>query len=226
MPSPINGDSIPDINGSEQACDSFNQILQTIRELKKLLTWQYNDSNLPNVAPAREMGAIIYPPGSLRSIVFPFGISHEAAVAQVEKTWLDEDEITLYNTNRNNVIPFWVIADHEQRNEAPNLSGRFLLNADFQTGVDNVSGQVGVASPGGSREVTLSLAQMPKHAHIYTDLPTTLNDLDPDAQTGQGVAAGATPVNKNTSEVGGDEAHQNMPPYYVVITAWRTNRMF
>jgi len=90
----------------------------------------------------------------------------------------------------------------------PDLTSKFLLGASVD---------YSAYSEGGEAEVTLTEAQMPSHVHGY-DTPITNVDIEsvgiPDP-TGVGFPY----IPAFTDSAGGDEAHNNMPPYYAVVYA-------
>lgn len=75
-------------------------------------------------------------------------------------------------------------------------------------------------STGGAKEVTLTAAQMPKHAHQFSRIPIVSLEL---TAGGNYYAEKSTAVGKlvaqNTETAGGGKAHTNMPPYLAVY-AW------
>jgi len=75
-------------------------------------------------------------------------------------------------------------------------------------------------SKGGTKEVTLTAAQMPKHAHQFSRTPIVSVEL---TAGGNYYAEQSTAVGKlvaqNTETAGGGKAHTNMPPYLAVY-AW------
>lgn len=75
-------------------------------------------------------------------------------------------------------------------------------------------------STGGAKEVTLTAAQMPSHAHQFSRIPIVSNEL---TTGGNYYAEKSTAVGKlvaqNTETAGGGKAHTNMPPYLAVY-AW------
>lgn len=87
----------------------------------------------------------------------------------------------------------------------PDLRSKFLLGAS----VDYLAG-----SSGGEADVTLTVAEMPSHTHSYF-LPTFNIDVEsvgvPDP-TGVGQPA----LSQSTGSQGGDQPHNNMPPYFAV----------
>ena len=103
--------------------------------------------------------------------------------------------------------------------QTPDLRGRFLVGAgsDAGTGVTfdavtgAVSGQYAPGDTGGEVAHLLTVAEMPSHAHSYqapvAGRVTTGSNVDIRAQTPS-----------TTGSAGGDNYHENRPPYYAV--AW------
>jgi microcystin-dependent protein len=86
----------------------------------------------------------------------------------------------------------------------PDLAGRFLMAVD-------VAGNVG--DTGGLDAVTLTPAEMPAHNHQY-EQPITLVDI---GGAGPPVPAiSATNPAAQTGSAGGDQAHENRPPFLAV----------
>lgn len=114
-----------------------------------------------------------------------------------------------------NVPDGWAICDGT--NGTPDLQGRFILGDGYNEETDSVyvSGETG-----GEKEVALTVAQMPAHTHSFR-----WNNGD---SGGSGSAMTCISsylsfvsgkyyerdVNTNT---GGSKAHNNMPPYYVLV---------
>lgn len=87
-------------------------------------------------------------------------------------------------------------------NELPDLRGRFILGE----GNGHMIGQTG-----GSESHTLTIAEMPTHTHGYTAaLPSLSTVVVPDEPS-------AIPGTATTAPEGGNQAHNNMPPYYVLV---------
>ena len=82
----------------------------------------------------------------------------------------------------------------------------------FLWGVDS-SGQIGLT--GGAKEVTLSVDQIPAHAHgsVYSQHASGTKDKAWYNTSGSSVAYG-------TVSTGGGKAHNNMPPY-IQVSIWR-----
>lgn len=86
----------------------------------------------------------------------------------------------------------------------PDLTDRFLI----------ATGNNPVRSVGGEDAVTLDVTQMPSHTHTFTS-PTFGIDVEsvgvPDP-----TGVGNPPAVLTTSSTGGNQPHNNMPPYYAV----------
>lgn len=89
-------------------------------------------------------------------------------------------------------------------NGTPNLQDRFVIGAG--------SGY-GVGATGGAADVTLTVAQMPSHSHtVYMDIrgnENGSNDYTLAAYGGRGYSLGS-------SAAGGNQSHENRPPYYAL----------
>jgi len=107
--------------------------------------------------------------------------------------------------SKNPVPAGWALCDGN--NGTPDLKSKFILG--YESGVNNIG------ATGGTKEETLTSDQMPKHSHSVS-IPWRSFARD-SGQTGfltyydQEGDAGF-----NTSEAGGNQAHNNMPPYYIL----------
>lgn len=90
------------------------------------------------------------------------------------------------------------------------ITGRFLLAADDSS--------YKIGGTGGAATVTLTVAQMPKHKHYGVRRYT--NGTAGSGSTGSSTSSQSTDY--YTDEAGGDQAHNNMPPYLVVYVWKRT----
>lgn len=88
--------------------------------------------------------------------------------------------------------------------------GMTLVGVDEEDEDFNTSGNTG-----GEKKHKLTLAEMPKHRHRYTKRDCYTAMIDP-AAGGAGREPNSTESSAYTSYEGGDEAHNNMPPYYTV----------
>jgi microcystin-dependent protein len=88
--------------------------------------------------------------------------------------------------------------------QVPNLRDRTLIGESF-------SREMGAV--GGNETHTLTVAEIPSHSHEYT--PPVAN-IDIEAPGAPDILAAGMGLPTQTGVEGGGEAHNNMPPYYVV----------
>lgn len=94
----------------------------------------------------------------------------------------------------------------------PDWRGRFIVGA---------GGVYDLGDIGGSDDVTLTVNQMPAHTHTYTP-PIANVDVEPPVGAPD-LAAGISLTPANTGSTGGDQPHENRPPYYAVRWAMWVN---
>ena len=99
----------------------------------------------------------------------------------------------------------------------PDLRGRFIVgyyakrDDEGQANTDLLADYGSMKAVGGAKQVTLTVAQMPAHAHGYKHAPTY------GSASGNSYGHPDLPlVNDNTMTTGGDQPHENRPPYYVL----------
>lgn len=90
-------------------------------------------------------------------------------------------------------------------NGTPDLRGRFLLGAS----VSHATG-----SKGGEETHTLTVGEMPAHAHDGTK--STEKTAYYGSNSFAEVVTSISNTSSATSKTGGDQAHNNMPPYYTI----------
>ena len=112
-----------------------------------------------------------------------------------------------------NAIPSgYVLCDGT--NNTPNLRDRFVVGAGSTYAVGNT---------GGAASVQLSLAEMPQHSHSYEDKfvdTTTANRIDIDYNANTYNQDGVRTL--ATSAEGGNQSHENRPPYYALCYVMKT----
>lgn len=97
------------------------------------------------------------------------------------------------------------------------------LNARFPLGIGTLpisSTVVAVGNTGGIEKHTLTVGEMPSHAHDVESV--VLNASGNEIASGNSYRVGT----RVSEEKGGDAAHQNMPPYLGVLFLERTARIF
>ena len=109
--------------------------------------------------------------------------------------------IAMWSGNADSIPPGWQLCDGT--NGTPDLRDKFVLGA---------GGECAPGDTGGEKAVTLTVPQLPKHFHEFNWSPG-----------GSGTNQYLKPVNAapyntpaQTSKVGGDQPHNNMPPYYAL----------
>ena len=106
----------------------------------------------------------------------------------------------------------WALCDGT--NGTPNLTGKFVVHADADSG-----GTYNVGDTGGADSVTLTTSQIPSHTHSYTDsyvlqsaFPSAGIDIDYNSNTYNPNGL----LNKTTGSAGSGGSHENRPPYYAL----------
>jgi len=107
--------------------------------------------------------------------------------------------ITMWGGATANIPNGWALCDGT--NGTPDLRDRFVVGAGNTYNVDDT---------GGADSVQLTEAEMPSHSHNFT-----LNNETSGGSPGLiGRLTGSATVTTNT--VGGDQGHENRPPYYAL----------
>lgn len=107
--------------------------------------------------------------------------------------------ITMWSGASDAIPTGWLLCNGE--NGTPDLRDRFVLGA---------GGTYEVGAIGGEKEHTLTIDEMPSHNHSYPQYT---------ANVGGGVSGNQAIYSSNTvytSNTGGDQPHNNMPPYYAL----------
>lgn len=119
----------------------------------------------------------------------------------------------------------WALCDGTKIGDlqTPDLRGRFILGAMIGTNQSNTYTQSAVPSPtsdywgyGGEEKVTLTVDQMPAHAHTVGNV--TGGWIGNNADRGGDISAHDNPTlgTYPTNSVGGGQPHNNIPPYWVL----------
>ena len=95
----------------------------------------------------------------------------------------------------------WYLCDGN--NSTPDLRGKFILGA---------GGAYGKGAIGGEETHVLTITEMPSHDHVMSSAWTQgLTDYVDDSNMNAARNAG-----EHTSNTGGGQAHNNMPPYFAL----------
>ena len=138
------------------------------------------------------------------------------------------DEIKMYAGNLGEIPTGWYLCDGQ--NGTVDLRGKFIVG--YNTSDTDYDA---IGKTGGSKEVTLTEAQMPLHDHTGTTsvngehthkVPNEVGGsggtdvhfrIEAQNRTDQdGDPAGDHSHTLNINDAGGDEAHENRPPYYTL----------
>jgi len=119
----------------------------------------------------------------------------------------------------------WYICDGT--NGTPNLTGRFVVHADADSG-----GTYNPGDTGGADSVTLTTSQIPSHTHTFSGTTDNASAFNGDNMLGAGGSIGQGAGNLNhayqgdgthnhtfsgtTNSTGGGGSHENRPPYYAL----------
>ncbi len=97
----------------------------------------------------------------------------------------------------------WAICNGQ--NGTPDLRNRFIAGA---------GGQYQVGATGGADVVALNVAQMPSHVHSGVGYAVDCRDVRASGKGGCWMSG--PPAWKNTDASGGNQAHENRPPFYAL----------
>jgi len=113
-----------------------------------------------------------------------------------------EGVISMWSGSTDDIPDGWTLCDGD--NDAPDLRNRFVVGAGDEYSVDET---------GGEKEVQLDVSEMPEHGHSYTKAETS--NSRGTSSTGFNAATDDI-VNNTTDPEGGDQPHENRPPYYAL----------
>jgi microcystin-dependent protein len=119
----------------------------------------------------------------------------------------------------------WALCDGQ--NDTPDLRGKFIMSSTYGSTVALTGGQsnYSVGQKGGKQYVTLTEDEMPSHTHKFTfdrfdGGPSDPDDQEQDLDSDEDEATLRT-YTRDTQGTGGDGAHENRPPYYVLAYIMR-----
>ena len=121
--------------------------------------------------------------------------------------------IILWSGAQNNIPDGWHLCDGTSG--TPNLRDRFVVGA---------GGEYRVGQTGGEKEHTLTVSEMPSHTHGMTMWG---GDIDDDWKQQNNLYITHNKYNYNnwreTSATGGNQPHENRPPYYALCYIMRVS---
>ena len=127
--------------------------------------------------------------------------------------------IILWSGAVNNIPDGWALCNGQTvgGQKTPNLSGRFVVGYDAGDGDYNAVGRTG-----GEKTHKLTVAEMPSHSHSITMWG---GDIDDDWKQQNNLYLTHNKYNYNnnrtTDSAGGDQPHENRPPYYTLCYIMR-----
>jgi microcystin-dependent protein len=104
-------------------------------------------------------------------------------------------------------------------NGTPNLSGRFIVSVGTYTEPTGTY-TYAVGNTGGEARHKLTLGEMPSHSHAF-DIAEFRSDQTEAGTTGGGYEVGSGYTTITTDSKGGNQSHENRPPYYVLAYIMR-----
>ncbi|MCK8521020.1 hypothetical protein M0D21_05550 [Aquimarina sp. D1M17] len=158
--------------------------------------------------------------------------SHERIPTQMAvKTYVDtrmpKGVIVMWSGNSSSIPVGWVLCDGKQG--TPDLSGRFVV------GFDKENPQYQIGETGGKEQITLTTNQLPSHSHSGTtkEAGNHTHNFTGAAKRGDGSgtgssndyykafnrttqAAGNHKHSFDTNKTGGNQPHENRPPYFAL----------
>lgn len=111
--------------------------------------------------------------------------------------------IVIWSGEAYNIPTGWHLCDGEDG--TPDLRDKFVLGAGTNHSV---------GTQGGQETVTLTVAQMPSHAHSYSRPSSSYRVTT--LSSGGSLVASSTTSSYNSGYQGSTQAHENMPPYYAL----------
>jgi len=180
---------------SEIIIPSMEQLSFNGFSLKSIMDDKASKIELNNAMP--ELSVIAYA-GALA----PTGwqLCNGSALKYTNNSFVNTTDIRINNFRRNDTGDLVL---------TPNLQGRFILG-NGSDGLDRV-----LYHSAGEANVTLTEAQMPSHNHNFTGMGsgnTWLSEYSRDGTYGSEKDSKLV----TTNNTGGGQAHNNMPPYYVL----------
>jgi microcystin-dependent protein len=108
----------------------------------------------------------------------------------------------------------WLLCDG--KNGTPDLRSRFIVGSGQGTGLSNYS----INATGGVESVTLTVDQMPAHSHSHDFYQAGLHHQGSWTE-GQIMNSGQGAFNSQTNNTGGNQPHENRPPFYALAYIMR-----
>jgi microcystin-dependent protein len=123
----------------------------------------------------------------------------------VERYMVPKGGIIMWSGEIRDIPSGWALCDG--KNGPPDLRGRFVVSCGETTDARGEKRGFIVGESSGEFKHQLTIAEMPSHVHDHAGC-----DSHNQGTSGWGAASDHTP----TSATGGDQPHNNLPPYYAL----------
>ena len=175
-------------------CKLYNNKLNTRNTQKQIENYDPKMKKFKATESATDYNKMIIgnSSGDLNTIGFPKGV------------------IVIWSGSIENIPEGWTLCNGE--NETPDLRGRFVLGVNPNTKKNSNFTVSEITTVGGAETHKLTIEEMPRHNHpSYTNESAGGGDGFWYAGGGYRLRA-----NNNWGFTGGDQPHNNMPPYYTL----------
>ena len=125
--------------------------------------------------------------------------------------------IIMWSGSPNQVPDGWVLCNGQTSNgqKTPDLSGRFVV------GYSASDSDYAIGKTGGEAKHRLLESEMPSHSHSIKFRSYDLVASWKDQRSFYSVSKGSEDQTKTTASAGGNQAHENRPPYYALCFIMR-----
>jgi microcystin-dependent protein len=128
----------------------------------------------------------------------------------VERYMVPKGFIGMWSGEIRDIPSGWALCDG--KNGTPNLSGRFIVASGETTDVRGEKRSFAVGSSSGEFQHQLTIAEMPSHTHKLTTQGGGSGGIGEAYDSGRY----QFPREPLTTSTGGDQPHNNLPPYYAL----------
>ena len=125
--------------------------------------------------------------------------------------------IIMWSGSLNQIPDGWVLCNGQTSNgqKTPDLSGRFVV------GYSASDSDYAIGKTGGEKTHRLLESEMPSHSHSIKFRSYDLVASWKDQRSFYSVSKGSEDQTKTTASAGGNQAHENRPPYYALCFIMR-----
>ncbi len=150
-------------------------------------------------------------PGTIKTISYTDcikldGVEIASLIKPAYEERVPKGAIMMWSGSINNIPIGYALCDGG--NGTPDLRGRFIVGYDPSDEDYNAIGKTG-----GEKAHTMTVAEMPSHSHSYLLSTEIQDDVNHD---GYDTIVHIENTQVSTGNTGGNQAHENRPPYYVL----------